>query len=143
MRQRLDAIRETDGDRRGADHLDSDTSAQGDVAPGAQAETEAETPQAVDLHPVSAPVRAIAEWSWRLIVIGAAGYFAVTYLWRLRVVVFPVIVALLLASALQPLVARLRHAGFGRGAAAGSRSSWPYGGHLTGDHPPARRRAVG
>jgi len=119
MRQRLDAIREADGDRRGAD-VDSDASVLSEGDPGAQAATEADEPQVVDPHPVSAPVRAIAEWSWRLIVIGAAGYFAVTYLWRLRVVVFPVIVALLLAAALGPLVMRLRRAGFGRGAAAGT-----------------------
>jgi putative heme transporter len=99
MRERLDALREPPGEP---------------VADaGAEAEEEALALEEVDTHPVSAPIRAVAEWSWRLIVIGLAIYLAVTYLWRLRVVVFPVIVALMLAAVMQPMVIKLRRVGFG------------------------------
>jgi putative heme transporter len=104
MRERLDALREPPEEPVA------------DV--GAEAEEEALALEAVDTHPVSAPIRAIAEWAWRLIVIGVAIYLAVTYLWRLRVVVFPVIVALMLAAVMQPMVIRLRRVGFGRASSA-------------------------
>jgi len=54
-----------------------------------------------------------AAWSWRLLLIGAAGTMIVFVLIQLYVVVVPVILALFLAAALEPLVARLR------------RHSWP------------------
>ena len=54
-----------------------------------------------------------AAWSWRLLLVGAAGTMIVFVLIQLYVVVVPVILALFLASVLEPLVARLR------------RRSWP------------------
>ena len=49
-----------------------------------------------------------AAWSWRLLLVGAAGTMIVFILIQLYVVVVPVILALFLASVLEPLVARLR-----------------------------------
>ena len=53
-----------------------------------------------------------AAWSWRLLVIGAAGTMIAFVLIQLYVVVVPVILALFLAAALEPLVARLRRHGW-------------------------------
>ncbi len=53
-----------------------------------------------------------AAWSWRLLVIGAAGTMIVYVLIQLYVVVVPVILALFIAAALEPLVARLRRRGW-------------------------------
>ena len=53
-----------------------------------------------------------AAWSWRLLLVGAAGAMIVYVLIRLYVVVVPVILALFLAAALEPLVARLRRHGW-------------------------------
>jgi len=53
-----------------------------------------------------------AAWSWRLLVIGAAGTMIVFVLIQLYVVVVPVILALFLAAVLEPLVARLRRHGW-------------------------------
>ena len=53
-----------------------------------------------------------AAWSWRLLLIGAAGTMIVFVLIQLYVVVVPVILALFLAAALEPLVARLRRLGW-------------------------------
>lgn len=53
-----------------------------------------------------------AAWSWRLLVVGAAGTMLVYVLIQLYVVVVPVILALFLAAALEPLVARLRGHGW-------------------------------
>ena len=53
-----------------------------------------------------------AAWSWRLLVVGAAGTMLVYVLIRLYVVVVPVILALFLAAVLEPLVARLRSHGW-------------------------------
>jgi putative heme transporter len=104
MRERLDALREHPYDPT--------------VDAGVEAEEEALALEAADTHPVPATLRAIAEWSWRLIIIGLAVYLTVTYLWRLRVVVFPVLVALMLAAVMRPTVLRLRHVGFGRALSA-------------------------
>src|SRR5699024_12814447 len=46
-------------------------------------------------HPVPAPVRALAEWSWRLLVIAAALAILVVGVWYLRVVAFPLVAAAL------------------------------------------------
>ncbi|MDQ4068294.1 MAG: AI-2E family transporter [Actinomycetota bacterium] len=51
---------------------------------------------------------AAAAWSWRLLVVAAAGTMLVYALIQLYVVVVPVILALFLAAVLEPLVARLR-----------------------------------
>ncbi|HWI05067.1 MAG TPA: AI-2E family transporter [Acidimicrobiales bacterium] len=63
-------------------------------------------------------VAGAAAWSWRLLVIGAAAAMIVVVLIRLYVVVVPVILALFLAAALEPLVARLRRAGWPAALAA-------------------------
>ncbi|WP_165358446.1 AI-2E family transporter [Haloactinopolyspora alba] len=69
-------------------------------------------------HPVPRVVCDAAEWSWRLLIIvaaiGGAGWLA----WELKVVVFPLVAALLIAAGLHPLVRRLRAAGWPRGPAA-------------------------
>jgi predicted PurR-regulated permease PerM len=58
-----------------------------------------------------------AAWSWRLLVIGAAATMITFVLIRLYVVVVPVLLALFLAAALEPLVARLRRHGWPSAAA--------------------------
>ncbi|HMG31388.1 MAG TPA: AI-2E family transporter [Jiangellaceae bacterium] len=69
-------------------------------------------------HPVPYAVRAAADWSWRLIAI-VAGLALVGWLaWRMRVVVFPIVAAALLAALLRPPVRRLRAAGWGRAPSA-------------------------
>jgi predicted PurR-regulated permease PerM len=57
-------------------------------------------------------VAGAAAWSWRLLVIGAAATMIAFVLIQLYVVVVPVILALFLAAALEPLVARLRRHGW-------------------------------
>jgi len=51
---------------------------------------------------------AAAEWGWRLLVAAAAATLIVYVLLQLYVVVVPVVLALFVAAALEPLVARLR-----------------------------------
>lgn len=60
-----------------------------------------------------------AAWSWRVLVIGAAGYVLIRVLGYLSVVVVPVVIALLLAALLAPAVNRLHWGKLGRGAATG------------------------
>lgn len=62
-------------------------------------------------------LRTAAEYSWRLLVIGTVGYFLIQLLSKLSVAVIPFVAALLVTSLLQPLAARLRRAGLGRGPA--------------------------
>jgi predicted PurR-regulated permease PerM len=52
-----------------------------------------------------------AAWSWRLLLVGAAGTMIVFVLIRLYVIVVPVILALFIAAVLEPLAARLRRRG--------------------------------
>jgi predicted PurR-regulated permease PerM len=68
-------------------------------------------------HPVPYPFRAAAEWSWRTLVIVAAVALLGWLAWQLRLVVFPIAVAVLLAALLQPGVRWLRSKGWGRAAA--------------------------
>lgn len=69
-------------------------------------------------HPVPYGVRAAADWSWRLLVI-VAGLALVGWLaYRMRVVVFPIVAAALLAALLRTPVHRLRAAGWNRAASA-------------------------
>lgn len=58
--------------------------------------------------PVPAVLDRLAAWSWRLIVVAAAGVGVLWLLGRLRVVLFPVVIALLLTRALMPVRDRLR-----------------------------------
>lgn len=67
--------------------------------------------------PVS--IRYAAAWSWRILLIAAAVALLGWVAWQLRVVTFPLVVAVLLAALLAPTVSRLRAAGWRRGAAAG------------------------
>lgn len=53
-----------------------------------------------------------AAWSWRILVVAAAVALAVLVLIRLYVVVVPIVLALFLASVLEPLAARLRRHGW-------------------------------
>ncbi len=110
MRARLDAARETEADQAAVDVPPT--------PPVAPVEPSAEEHDPHDAHPVPAPIRSAAEWAWRLVIIGVAGYFSILFLWRLRVVVFPVIAALFIAAGLRPLARRLHSVGFGRTAAA-------------------------
>lgn len=80
---------------------------------------DSETAQAAE-HPVPYPVRAAAEWSWRILVIVAAVALLGWVAWQLRLVVFPIAVAILLAALLQPGVRWLRDKGWHRGLAAGT-----------------------
>jgi predicted PurR-regulated permease PerM len=56
-------------------------------------------------------LRQVAAWSWRLILVAALIYGAFRVAVALRLVVLPLIAALLLAALLQPLSTRLRRAG--------------------------------
>lgn len=80
------------------------------------------TPAEPTPRPAAAPPRwlhAAAEWGWRLLVVAAAAYVLVHALAYLRVVVLPIIIALLLTSLLLPLVRELRRRGLPNAAAAG------------------------
>lgn len=50
-------------------------------------------------------------WSWRILVFGVLAYFAIELLVALRLVVLPVVIALLAAALLSPLQRRLRSVG--------------------------------
>lgn len=54
------------------------------------------------MRPVPASLRVASEWCWRLLILAAAAFVAATALARLRVVVVPVVAALILATALVP-----------------------------------------
>jgi predicted PurR-regulated permease PerM len=69
-------------------------------------------------HPVPYGVRAAADWTWRLLVI-AAGLALVGWLaWEMRVVIFPIVAAVLISALLTPAVRRLRTVGWNRGLSA-------------------------
>jgi len=63
-------------------------------------------------------VRLAAAWSWRLVVIGLLGYFLLELVSLLRIVVVPLVVALLLTALLGPAVLALRRLGAPRALAA-------------------------
>lgn len=67
---------------------------------------------------VSAPIRGAAEWAWRLLVIAAAVVVVALVLWNLRLIVFPIVAALLVSAVLQPAVRILRGWGLSRALAA-------------------------
>ncbi|KWW99368.1 AI-2E family transporter [Carbonactinospora thermoautotrophica] len=71
-----------------------------------------------DPHPVPRPVRAAAAWSWRLLVIGAAIAVLLNLLGRFAILVFPVVIALFVATLLRPATVRLTGWGMPRGVAA-------------------------
>lgn len=94
-----------------------------DQRPGSDAETSGTKPgepRAGDGGPdalpspdeqVPRPLRQVAAWAWRLILIAILIYGAFRVTVELRLVVLPLIAAILLTALLQPLAARLR--GFG------------------------------
>jgi predicted PurR-regulated permease PerM len=53
----------------------------------------------------------VAGWSWRLLILAAVIYLGLRVVSALRLVVLPLVAALLLTALLQPLAARLRRAG--------------------------------
>ena len=58
------------------------------------------------------PLRVMADYSWRFLVVIAAAYVLIYLIVRLRVVILPVIAALFLTAVLNPLVERLRKRGW-------------------------------
>jgi predicted PurR-regulated permease PerM len=62
-------------------------------------------------------IRTVADYAWRLLAIGALGYFVVQLLSRLSLVVIPFIVSILVTALLHPLLARFRSWGLPRGLA--------------------------
>ena len=64
-------------------------------------------------------VRTAGAWAWRIILFVAAAYLLIRVVGLLRVVVIPVVVALLLAAMLEPVAAGLRKRGVNRSLAAG------------------------
>ena len=63
------------------------------------------------------PLRTVAAWSWRLLLIAAVVYLTFKVVVALRLLVLPFIAAVLLCALLQPLVGRLCRAGMPRLAA--------------------------
>lgn len=64
-----------------------------------------------DLDFVPFGVRIAAAWSWRLLLIVAGGAVAIWAIVQIRLVVIPVVVALLIASLLRPAVQRMQRHG--------------------------------
>jgi predicted PurR-regulated permease PerM len=64
-------------------------------------------------------VRIGAAWAWRIILFIVAAYLLIRVIGLLRVVVIPIVVALLLAALLEPVAAALRARGVNRSLAAG------------------------
>jgi predicted PurR-regulated permease PerM len=64
-------------------------------------------------------VRIAGAWAWRIILFIAAAYLLLRLVGLLRVVVIPIVVALLLAALLEPIAAVLRGRGVNRSLAAG------------------------
>jgi predicted PurR-regulated permease PerM len=64
-------------------------------------------------------VRTAGAWAWRIILFIAAAYLLIRVIGLLRVVVIPVVVALLLAALFEPVAAALRRRGMNRSVAAG------------------------
>lgn len=64
-------------------------------------------------------VRIAAAWSWRLIALVAGAYVLIRVVSLLRVIVIPVVVAVLLAALLEPAAGALRRRGVGASLAAG------------------------
>ena len=92
--------------------------------PGGTGATAVSAPGAVGEAPSDKPARPhadaqvprllqlVAAWSWRLLLIGLVIYVAFRFAVYLRLVVIPVIAAMLLTALLQPAASRLRQRGF-------------------------------
>ena len=75
---------------------------------------------APEVQEIPIGVRRAASWSWRLLVIVAAGALLLWGLTRVTTIVIPVLIAILLAALLQPVVKILtRYTFLGRAAASG------------------------
>jgi putative heme transporter len=72
----------------------------------------------VNVPPVPPNLDRAAAWSWRLLVCAAAVASVIALLWYLGVIVLPIMVALTIAPALEPIAARLRSMKLERPAAA-------------------------
>lgn len=71
------------------------------------------------ISPVPVTLDRSAQWSWRLLVIGATVYFGLILLARLSVVMLPVFIAIVLATLCVPPAQRLQRRGVPDGVAAG------------------------
>jgi predicted PurR-regulated permease PerM len=106
MRQRRDAWA-----ARSASRLASQAAGdEGAAGPGSQQADPAPAPVSPD-EQVPRLLRQTSAWAWRLILVAIAVYGAFRVTVTLRLVVLPLIAALLLTALLQPLSARLRRAG--------------------------------
>ncbi|MFI7075513.1 AI-2E family transporter [Micromonospora sediminicola] len=79
---------------------------------------ESETPDSAQALGIPRGIRVAVAWAWRLILLVAAAYVLIKTVSVLRVVVIPVIVALLLAALLQPVAGLLRRRGVSASLAA-------------------------
>ncbi len=75
-------------------------------------------PQRPDPSTVPAPMRLAADWAWRLVVVGAAGYLMLWVLAFYAVLVAPVLIAVLLVALVLPVCDGLHRLRVPRGAAA-------------------------
>ncbi|GAB1691002.1 AI-2E family transporter [Krasilnikovia sp. M28-CT-15] len=64
-------------------------------------------------------VRFAGAWAWRVILLFAAAYLVIRVIGQLRMVVIPVVVAMLLAAMFEPVAAALRNRGMNRSLSAG------------------------
>lgn len=62
-------------------------------------------------------LRTAGDYAWRILALGFVGYFAVTILSRLSLVVIPFLAAIFVTALLQPLASRLNRGGVPRGLA--------------------------
>jgi predicted PurR-regulated permease PerM len=67
--------------------------------------------RSIDAAVVPPGIRAAAAWAWRILAILLAAYVVLTAMARIRVVIIPLAIALLLAALLQPLAAVLSKRG--------------------------------
>lgn len=125
--RRVEAMRERLAHRREVLEAESDLELPpaASAAPAAQddpvrvvVEPEPRRYDADQAHPVPYGVRAAADWAWRLLVIVAALALVGWIAWEMRVVVFPIVAATLLAALLHTPVRRLRALGWGRAVSA-------------------------
>ena len=77
-----------------------------------------QTPAAVTDNVIPRGIRVAGAWAWRIILFIATAYLLIRVLGLLRVVVIPVIVALLLAALLEPVAGLLRKRGVSRSVSA-------------------------
>ncbi|SCL40304.1 Predicted PurR-regulated permease PerM [Micromonospora pallida] len=118
-RTRLGSVR-SDGSARGVASPEDP----GPAAPQSAVVVGAETPAAV--HPsttsrddadVPHALRIAAAWSWRLLVVGLIGWALLRFVGQVRIVIIPLVVALLLSALLAPAVGWLLRARFPRSLA--------------------------